>query len=159
MDFIIVLLFILIVVLVLLLVRKYYLNSTKVEYAGAGEPKHIKKFKMDDDLLELVQDGKKTIDVRLNNPVIDTINDGDNVMYFSEKRDIITKLKKKQIYDNLDQLIEKEKMDNVFPEMKNKSVDKIKNNFLSHKQGGKGYYTQEQLDKPFVALHINACCN
>lgn len=126
---------------------------------GGAEPIKFKRLKMDDEWLDLLQDGKKKVDVRLSRPAFEKVDKDSYILYFSGKREVAAKVNKKILYEEgITDLLKKEKIADIFPGEK-MSPDDARLMFLSKQQGGKGFYKEEDLDKPFVALHVSPLHN
>ena len=157
---------IILILCVIILIAYWIVQGNKKEalgllnmFSGGSEPEKFTTLKMDDNWLDLVQDGEKNIDVRIKSKSTDKFEKDSHISYFSENRNVLVKVVKKIEYDNLDSLLDKEKLDNIFPSQgKDKKITKEEARlmFLKKDQGGKGYYTEEDFSKPFVAIHIKA---
>ena len=124
-------------------------------FSGGADAKKFKRLKMEDDWLDLLQDGKKKVDVRLNRPTFDSIDKGSQILYFSGKREVATEVTKKDVYEKgLDDLLKQEKLEDIFPGEK-LTPEEARMLFLSKQQGGKGFYKEEDLSKPFISLHVS----
>ena len=64
-------------------------------------------------------------------------------------------VKKKDVYEKgLDDLLKQEKLEDIFPGEK-LTPEEARILFLSKQQGGKGFYKEEDLSKPFISLHVS----
>src|SRR3989344_8958607 len=152
-----IIIFIIIVILAYLaaIVGGTYINKQAM---GAAEAYKLTRLRMDDNWLDLLQDGKKKVDVRMNRTTFDKLDKGSRVLYFSGIREVTAKVNKKTIYEKgIEELLKKEKITDIFPGEK-MTTEEAKSMFLSKQQGGKGFYKEEDLNKPFIALYIEPCC-
>jgi|SRR3972149_969172 len=164
-EILILIILILVAILIVQTLMRNYKGISKAggfdddeEYAGGATSVKYKKLKMEDKDLDKVQDGKKKVDVRLDRPTFEAIEKDSYILYFSKERDLLVKVLKKAKYDNLDDLLKKEKLEDIFPDLEVPAgEDKdayIRKLFLSKKEGGLGYYKEEDLSKPFISIKI-----
>ena len=151
--FILIIIFIIVIAIYIVKNKQTAGIITGAFFGGVEPMMKLKRLRLDDQLLEQLREGKKKIDVRLYRPIYDQIDKGSQILYFSGEREVVACVKKKIVYENLNELLEKEKIEDIFPDEKISKKD-AKTMFLVKEEGGKGHYKSEEFDNKFVSLHI-----